>query len=330
MKICGKCVLPESFPGVKLDDKGICNFCDSFRREGDLDSRKKKYRERFNKILQEYRGKGPYDALLSYSGGKDSTYTMALLKEEYGMNILAFTMDHGFIPEQTFRNIRTVSEKLGVDHILLKPSFQMLHKVFKEAAKKNLYSPATLTRASTICTSCMIIVRFSSLRLALEKRIPILAFGWSPGQIPLSASILKNNPKMIRTMQSAGLKPLQAIVGEAVRPYFLEEDHFQDPGRFPYNISPLAFLDYDGKKIREKVERLGWEKPTGLDVHTTNCLLNSLANVIHKKSFGFSPYTFELAKLVREGYLERREALDRLEQSESAETVRLVKKKLSL
>ncbi len=328
VKICENCVLPESFPGVKLNDQGVCNFCLDLKERKDLERRKERYREKFDKLLAERRGKRAYDVLLSYSGGKDSTYTLLLLKQDYGLKTLAFSVDNGFVPEQTYRNIRVVCEKLGVDHLWLKPDFQMLGKVFRAGAERDIYPRTVLMRASTICTSCMAIVRFSALRLALEKRIPFLVFGWSPGQIPLSASVLKYNPETIKAMQSAGLAPLRAIAGEALAPYFLEEEELQDAGRLPYNISPLAFLDYDEGTIRARIEALGWKDPAGLDANSTNCLLNSFANIIHEKSYGYNPYAFELAALVREGYLQRSEALERLRQPADPETVRGVEKKL--
>jgi len=281
--------------------------------------------------LREHKGKSAYDALLSYSGGKDSTYTLSLLKEDYGLNTLAFSVDNGFVPDETYGTVRTVCEKLGVDHLWLKPSFRMLGKVFREGARRNLYSPTSLMRASTICTSCLTIVRFSALRLALEKRIPFLVFGWSPGQIPLSASVLKNNPEIIKAMQAAGLGPLRAIVGDAVLPYFIEEGLLQEASRRPfYSVSPLAFLDYDEKKIKKRITALGWKKPAGLDANSTNCLLNSFANIIHQNSYGYNPYVFELAALVREGYLRRSKALERLRQPANQKTVRWVEKKLGL
>jgi tRNA(Ile)-lysidine synthase TilS/MesJ len=330
LKICVNCVLPESFPGVKLNDQGVCNFCLGLKDSKDEEKRKGKYREKFEKQLAQHRGRGAYDVLLSFSGGKDSTYTLLLLKQDYGLKTLAFSMDNGFVPEQTYRNIRTVCERLGVDHLWLKPDFQMLRKVFRAGAEREIYPRTVLMRASTICTSCMAIVRFSALRLALEKRIPFLIFGWSPGQIPLSASVLKNNPETVRAMQRAGLAPLQAIAGEALGPYFLREAELQDAGRLPYNISPLAFLDYDEKTIRARIEKLDWQDPAGLDANSTNCLLNSFANIVHENSYGYNPYVFELAALVREGYLRRSEALERLRRPADPETVRRVEKKLGL
>jgi tRNA(Ile)-lysidine synthase TilS/MesJ len=329
MKRCSICVLPETFPGIQFNKDEVCSHCQDFKGEKNLKEKKVRYRKKFEGLIKEYKGKGTYDALLSYSGGKDSTYTLSLIKERYGLNALALTFDNGFLPEQTITNIRNVTDKLDIDHILIKPHFDVLKKIFKGCAQKNIYPPTTLTRASTICTACMAIVKFASLRTALEKNIPFIFFGWSPGQIPVSSSVMKNNPPIVKMMQKSLYGPLHELVGDAINPYFLEEQHFTSTYSFPYNISPLVFLDYDEKVILEKVRKLGWRRPEGIDANTTNCLLNSYANIIHKKQYGYHPYAFEMAKLVREGYSDRSTALKKLTQPEDRTTIQSVKRKLT-
>jgi len=330
MKTCLKCVLPETFPGVTFDERGVCNYCRSDRSREELREKKLGYQKKFESLIAALKGKFGYDGIMSYSGGKDSTFTMQLLKEKYGLNLLAYTFDNGFLPDQTVRNIRRVTENLSTDHLFFRPDFGLLKKIFGECSKRNIYSDVTLMRASAICTSCMALVKFSLLRLAVEKRVPFLFFGWSPGQIPVASSAVRNNPRMVRAMQKALLDPLSWVAGERVRRFFLEEEHFEQAAHFPYSVSPLAFLDYDDEAMAAKIAGLGWKRPAGLDVHSSNCLLNSLANVIHRERYGFHPYVFELAKLVREGYLERNRAMEKLAQEEDPDTVRLVKKRLGL
>jgi hypothetical protein len=329
-KICLRCVLPDTFPGISFDERGLCHYCRTGRGPKELREKKREYQEKFESLLAARRGKFGYDGMMSYSGGKDSTFTMQLLKDKYGLNLLAYTFDNGFLPEETVGNIRRVTESLGSDHLFFRPDFDLLKKIFGECSKRNIYSDVTLMRASSICTSCMALVKFSLLRLAVEKRIPFLFFGWSPGQIPVASSIVKNNPPMVRAMQKALLEPLSRIAGEGIRRFFLDEEHFERETHFPFNVSPLAFLDYDSEAMAERVTALGWKRPAGLDAHSSNCLLNSFANVIHRERYGFHPYVFELAKLVREGYLERSRALEKLEKKEDPATVRLVKKKLGV
>ena len=330
MKRCVKCIIPEAFPGIRFDQHGVCNLCLEFKGTQHLESKKAEYRKKFQNLVKEYKGRNNYDVLMCYSGGKDSTYTLTVLKEKYDLNILAITFDNGFLPEQTFRNIRNVVENLGIDHILFKPSFDVLKKIFSECAKNCIYSAKTLQRASTICTSCMGIVKFSALRLALEKNIPFVAFGWSPGQAPITSSIMKNNPQMVKMMQKSIFDPLYKLVGDQILPYFLQDAHFDDSYQFPYNVSLLAFLEYNEEKIYQKIRQLGWRAPQDTDANSTNCLLNSFANAVHMKKFNFHPYVFEMAKLVRAGYIERKTALEKINKKETTNTITFVQQKLGL
>jgi hypothetical protein len=174
----------------------------------------------------------------------------------------------------------------------------------------------------------MAIIKYVALRFALEKNIPLVAYGWSPGQAPISSSIFKNNPQMIDQMQRSLLEPLLKIAGDDIRAYFLEPKHFQGGYQFPYNIHPLAFLDYDIDKIYAYISRFDWKKPEETDANSTNCMLNSYANFIHKRKTGFHPYAFELANLVRGGYLDRDSALQRLRDPENPAIVKMVDNKL--
>ena len=113
-------------------------------------------------------------------------------------------------------------------------------------------------------------------------------------------------------------------------PIFLRRNILVGLGDIPYNINPLAFLDYDLEVIQKSIARFGWTRPADTDANSTNCLLNSFAIVVHKQQLGFHPYAFEMANLVREGYTDRTSALRRLYQQENPETLKLVKKKLEL
>jgi tRNA(Ile)-lysidine synthase TilS/MesJ len=330
MKICRRCVLPESFPGIVFNAEGVCQYCLNFKGGRDLEIKKKKYRAKFEALVGRCRNSSRHDAIVSYSGGKDSTYVLSLISRDYGLKALAVTFDNGFIPEQALMNIRAVVDELGIEHLFIRPPFRLLRRLFVACSEKPLFPPTTLTRASTVCTACMALVKFSTLRLAVERKIPFLVFGWSPGQIPLASSIVKNTSAMSRLRQQALVRPIVDLAGDEIKRFFLEESHFESADDFPYSISPLAFLDYDENEIREEIGRLGWKAPAEVDPNSTNCLLNSFANMVHMEKHGFHPYAFELAKLVREGYLERPLALAKLNEAEKPETVLRVKRKLGL
>ena len=330
MKICKNCILPATFPGVTFDEEGVCNHCRSFKGSGLLKEHMQKYEKNFHELMERYRGKSEYDVLMCYSGGKDSTYTMKIFREKYNLAVLALTFDNGFISPKAMDNMGTVADRLGVDHITFKVRFDILKKIFATAADEELYPRKTLERASTICTSCISFVKFIALKTALEKEIPFIGYGWSPGQAPIQSSVMKTNPRLIRMTQKVVFDPLYKIVGDAIRPYFLEEKHFKSDVEFPYNVHPLAFSEYNEAKIIKKLNELGWEKPDDTDPNSTNCLLNGLANQIHENRYGYNPYAFEIAKMVREGVMTREEGINRFEEPVPSGLIDFAKKRLEI
>jgi len=268
---------------------------------------------------------------MAYSGGKDSTYTLDLFKNKYKLNVLALTFDHGFISPFAIKNIRTAGERLGIDQITFKLRFDILKKVFTASVRENFYPKKSLERASTICSSCMGIVKSITLKLALEKSIPFIGYGWSPGQAPVQSSVMKINADFIRTSQKSFYDPLYKIAGDAINPYFLDEADFRKlaAGSY-YNVHPLAFLDYSEGAIFKRIAELGWEPPLDTDSNSSNCLLNSFANQVHLDHYGFHPYAFEIAGLVRSGVMTRAEGLEKMEAPQDEKTIRQVKSKLGL
>ncbi len=337
---CTRCVLPETFPGIRFDGEGVCQYCQRVPAAGPQAERREAQRAslrvKFEELVSQVRTRPGYHCLMSWSGGKDSTYTLWLLKEQYGLRVLAFTFDNGFVSPTALTNMRLVAENLNVDHVIVKPRFDLLRELFLASMRPGMYPPRALERASGICNTCMALAKGIGLRMAFEKGlesgrgIPFLAYGWSPGQIPLASAIFRTNPRMLRAMVEAARAPLEEIAGDRVAVYFPEEHHLQNVREFPYNISPLAFLDYDEEVAVRRIEALAWERPRDTDPNSTNCLLNSFANQVHLEQMGYHPYVMELAGLVREGYMSRREALSRLECAGVPEVVTAVEAKLGL
>ena len=330
MKICSRCVLPETFPGIRFNEEGVCNFCLDFKGEEALKEEKQEYYHKFQDLIKQVKGKSDYDATLAYSGGKDSTYTLYLLKSVFKLRVLTITFDNGFISEQAFKNIRTVCENLAVDSMVFKADFHLLKKIFSAGIQNTMYSPKALERASTICTSCIGLVKFTNLKIALEKKIPLMALGWSPGQAPIRSSIMRINPALFKSTQETYRKPMHGLVGDDINRYFLSDEQFKSYD-FPYNVSPLAFMDYDEQKIIKKIEELGWFLPKGLDSNSTNCLLNTFANNVHIEKHKFHPYVFEIAGMVRSGVMSRDDGVEKIYgNKESTEAINLAKEKLGL
>ena len=330
MQTCKKCVLNERFIGIRFDDEGICNFCRSAKSLDQQRSIRGKYEAKFQKLIEQNKGKSSYDCLVAYSGGKDSTYTLHLLQERYDLRLLAYSFDNWFQSDRAKRNIRAVMSKINVDHLTVMPSFESIKKIVLASMSEDMYSAKAMARASNICTSCISLVRFIGFRLAIEQEIPFLIFGMSPGQAPMVTAVVKTNPQMIRSMQETLLRPLFDRLGDIIKPFFLEQRHFDKVDDFPYSINPLAFVDYDENVIYETVDKYGWKKPDDTDANSTKCLLNALANQVHMDQVGVNPYAYEIAELVRAGCMTREQGLARLAEPFPAEQIAAVKKQLGI
>jgi hypothetical protein len=332
-KICKRCILPETFPGISYDDQGICNHC---RREesaiAKAHDKKTEYMKRFDRLIKEIKGKAPiYDAIMAYSGGKDSSYTLKLLKDRYGLRLLALTFDNHFISPTACKNIENVVDELQICHIRFRPSWPVTKKLFSLTAREDIFPAPTLLRASAICTACIGLVKSIVLKTALEMSIPLVAFGWSPGQAPLQSSIMKTNASLIRQTQSAFKKALPAEIRNSLKSCFLPDVYYNKYNKkFPHNIHPLAFFDYDEQKIQKELGEMGWRSPIDTDTNSSNCLLNAFANQVHFERNGFHPYVWEIANMVRQGVMNRDEGIQKIYTQQNQTMVEYAREQLSL
>ncbi|MDP1723434.1 MAG: glucosamine 6-phosphate synthetase [Alphaproteobacteria bacterium] len=114
LKRCTKCILPETFPGIAFDEKGVCNICNEYK------SFKPYGRYALEELCDKNRKKdGSADCVLAFSGGRDSSYALHYLKCELGMNPITVTYDWGVVTDLARRNIARMCGKLGVENILV-------------------------------------------------------------------------------------------------------------------------------------------------------------------------------------------------------------------
>lgn len=58
--------------------------------------------------------------------------------------------------------------------------------------------------------------------------------------------------------------------------------------------------------------------------------MNTFANQVHERLYGYNPYLFEIAKMVREGVMMRWEGLGRFSESPPISQINLFKVRLGL
>ena len=313
VKRCTKCVLSSEFPNIDFDDNGVCSFCRDkmyfVAEDGQIDKSRIEIGEMFSAV----RGKNEYDAIMCYSGGKDSTYTLKLAVEKYKLKVLAFTLDNGFISGTAFENINRVVDFLGVDLVTYRPSFKFMKSLIRATSLNKIYNKRTLTRISANCNSCITLVNIAALRIALEKKIPFILAGFTLGQIPLNSIIFKNSYRFFQDSREPVLKKYRELIGPQVDEYMCIKDSLLNSVESdPHNINLLCIEDINEEKILNEVGKIGWIAPKDVDGCSSNCRLNAFNNYVHEKSMGYNPYELELSHLIRKGKLTREEALNKI------------------
>jgi len=125
---------------IFFDAKGICNFCTEFLREKsniifeDLKKKEEKLKYFIKKVKEEGKEK-KYDCIVGVSGGVDSSWTLAKVKE-LGLRPLVVHMDNGWNSELAQNNIANLVQNLQVDlytHVINWNEYRELMQAFFEA-----------------------------------------------------------------------------------------------------------------------------------------------------------------------------------------------------
>lgn len=125
IKRCTKCILPETHPFIHFDEKGVCNYC------RDYDMRPKKIPLGKDLLLEEIaplKKKNGINSMLMLSGGRDSCYALHIMKEELGLNPVAYSYDWGMLTDLGRRNQSRMCGKLGVEHIVISADIKKKRK----------------------------------------------------------------------------------------------------------------------------------------------------------------------------------------------------------
>lgn len=313
LKRCSHCVLSENFPRIEFDENGVCNFC----REELFHSTEKAYIEEAKTVILEMfekqKGQSEYDAILCYSGGKDSTLTLKLAIEKYGLKVFAFTLENGFTSPEATKNIQRVVSTLGVDHITFRPSWKFMKNLYRVSSIHEIYNKKTLTRISANCNSCISIVNNTALKYAIEKDIPFILSGFTLGQIPLNAIYYTTNYSFLKESRQNTMDKLTSLLGNDVNRYLgINDKTIEQIKKYPVNINLLCLESYTEKEIVDQILPLGWVPPKDVDGCSSNCRINAFNNYVHEKKYGYSPYELELSHLIRKNLLSREEALQKL------------------
>ena len=300
---CRQCLLPRNVKGADIDAAGLCALCRDYARNGHHDDEElRKARERdLETALRDQRG-GEYDCLVNLSGGKDSCYLLYKLVTEYGLKVLAFTTDMN-VPAVAWDNIRRTVGKLEVEHIVYTPPESFYRKLYRYLLQNQEERGAV----RTVCYVCAPLFEGYALALAVEKNIPLVLAGYSPGQPEPDRMVYEFKPSMIadedwtpREIRESGL------FTEDELELFWNPFRYPAGTRFPRYLAPFHAWSYNQDDVMKAVVRLGLASSSShaSPVHS-NCPLNWLLMYSDLKNLGYNPYQPEFSALIREGKASR-------------------------
>jgi len=114
IKRCCSCVLPETFPFIEFDKDGLCNYCRNYKK---IDY---KGHASLEEVVKPHKNRsGKPDCILTFSGGRDSSYGLHYIREVLKLNPIAYTYDWGMVNDLARRNQARLCGKLGVEQILI-------------------------------------------------------------------------------------------------------------------------------------------------------------------------------------------------------------------
>lgn len=158
MKICKKCIQPDTRPGIYFDKDGICGAClwELEKKTIDWVAREKELISLADWAKKNARG--AYDCIIGVSGGKDSTKQAITARDRLGLRCLLVNAEPDGITEIGKDNIENL-KNLGFDTISLRPNPQLMRKLVKRDFFKIL-NPQRITEHALYSSSYIVADKF--------------------------------------------------------------------------------------------------------------------------------------------------------------------------
>ncbi|MBL8533809.1 MAG: hypothetical protein JNL33_08140 [Betaproteobacteria bacterium] len=303
---CTQCGASEKM--LPLNASGICSECERINAQGlpPKRARNPAVEAELAQILAAAQGtgSGSYDALLMFSGGKDSTYLAQRMKNEHPrLRLLACTVDNSFMSPVAKRNIDEILPRLNIDHVFIRPRREFYVKLFRYAVT-HLNAEGSY---GTVDFSDGEFMLDSARNLAAEKGIPLIVCGYSRYQVENGLGLQhfespRETERRPRT-DTAGLK-LEDMFDADERNLWWRGQTRADVD-VPRLLFPLYAWDLEEAEIKRQVVEWGLIQDRNQSPIVTNHRLIPLLGVVDVHQFGYSSFEKEFCRMIREGKAER-------------------------
>lgn len=313
MKYCKKCVMPDTRPGIKFNEEGICSACQSFEKRKEVDWNQR-YKE-LEELCDKYRGMNgtSYDCAIAVSGGKDSHYQVYLMKEVLKMNPILFSVEDNFeMTEAGKHNLKNISEEFGCNIISLKPDRKAQKKLMKFTFEK--YGKPTWFIDRLIYTFPMhMAIKFNTPLLVYGENVSY-EYGGSNYEETYSAKNQLSNgvASDIDMNEFLQIEGITEKVLDMTKAPSIEDLNKLDPMYVSYFLPWNSYSNYQfAKKRGFKDLTHEWDRTHHIESFDQ---IDSRAYLVHSwlkyPKFGHASATDYASRFVRYGLLNREEAID--------------------
>lgn len=301
-KRCRICLLNES-ASTLLD--GLCAPCreqkSQFTPEIDEDQRREMCRE-LDELIMAAAGTGTegYDALLMYSGGKDSAYLLDELRRRFpGLRLLALMVESGFASEVALENIRYTFTRVDVSNAVVTPHVSLFSDLFRHCLvnfeRRGGYE--TIDRADGDLLFDV------GKNFAARLGIPLVIAGLSRAQcediLMLDSYEIPRARLEEKRVDIAGFSLTDIYAAPDYRYWW---DGTNPPRNLiPRVIFPFFAWDYDEQRVRDTVAERGLLPQTQVDPIVTNHKLIPVILALDYLRLGYCTFEPEFSKMVRRG-----------------------------
>lgn len=317
-QICTKCIIDTTVPAARFDSEGECNYCKISRRLEAHYPLGKIGERRLDRLIQQIKAAGrnqKYDCIVGISGGRDSIYTLYLVKQ-LGLRPLAVHFNDGFGNPVAGENMKKATQKLGVDLRTITSDWRE-SKDIKIAFLKS--STPDLEQGTDIG------IEGAFFGVATEEKIKFVLSGYSfrtEGICPLEwnyldGRYLKSVHRQFGSVKLRKWKPTDPGFNLMMRHIFYYT--FIKKIRI---IPLLCYVDYplnDAVKLIEK--ELEWVFP-GAKYYDD--LYQSLMTYIYRVKFNIDRRKVNYSARVRAGQMSRDDALERVKEIYAIEDPKVI------
>ena len=324
MERCSKCILPGGIPGIKFDSDGVCNYCYSYKKM------EVKGEKALEKIFSKYRNykSNKYDCIMTFSGGRDSSYVLYRLVREHKLHPLCLTVDGGLITEYAYLNMERAKKILDVEHVIIKAEPEKVLKHVSQNIMAWIKRPSlAMIPLFTIGdkTSNKIMVNFARKR-NIPLRVTGGASGIEDGVFKAGFAGVSREPYNFNRFD-AFVMALHYFLEYLKNPRYLNSSLiYTFKGwleffifRYTHAREQLHYFEYikwnETEILKTIREELDWETPPDtIQTWRTDDATGPWYNFLYYSMTGFIENDELLSNMIREGMITREEALIRVKQ----------------